>query len=77
MQAAVGRVQDSSFIADGPAFRRVKKLNVQQVSRHTGALRLPELAAVDRAINAAATAYCPTHAAIELNDMEPLRIAQS
>src|SRR5690348_15349237 len=65
MAAAIGRVNDRSFRADGPTFLRVNKLHVKKVLFDTRFLFDPGAAAVRRAIDAAGAANGPTNAIIE------------
>src|SRR5690348_15218776 len=65
MTAAVVRVNNRSFSADGPTFLRVDKLHVQQIRFHTRFLLLPRAAAVRRAIDDAGTADRPTKPVVE------------
>src|SRR5688572_30134945 len=58
--AAVGRVNDRSFRADGPAFLCVDKLHVKQIDLDAGFLPLPRAPAVCRAKHAATAADGPT-----------------
>src|ERR1043165_9657971 len=52
--AAIRRVNDRSFGADGPTFLRVDELHVKEILRHTRFLFLPGAAAVRSAIDAPA-----------------------